>query len=90
MTLRGTRFYPFGSVNLRVMAMKGYLSLLRSSELDTKQSDGEALVMLELWGIWSTPSLPSLADSVQLPIQDTISFESKLHCLYDLPNSLWV
>ena len=27
---------------------------------DTKQSDGEVLVMLELWGIQSTPSLPLL------------------------------
>ena len=27
---------------------------------DTKQSDGEAPVMLELWGMWSTSSLPSL------------------------------
>ena len=27
---------------------------------DTKQSDGEALVMLELWGMRNTPSLPSL------------------------------
>ena len=27
---------------------------------DTKQSDGEVPVMLELWGIQSTPSLPSL------------------------------
>ena len=26
----------------------------------TKQSDGEATVMLELWGMQSTPSLPSL------------------------------
>ena len=26
---------------------------------DTKQSDGEAPVMLEYWRIWSTPSLPS-------------------------------
>ena len=26
-------------------------------EYDTKQSDGEAPVMLELLGIWSTPSL---------------------------------
>ena len=25
---------------------------------DTKQSDGEVLVMLELWGMRSTPSLP--------------------------------
>ena len=27
---------------------------------DTKQSDGESPVMLELWGMQSTPSLPSL------------------------------
>ena len=27
---------------------------------DTKQSDGEAPVMLELWGMQSVPSLPSL------------------------------
>ena len=26
---------------------------------DNKQSDGEVPVMLELWGMWSTPSLPS-------------------------------
>ena len=26
----------------------------------TKQSDGEALVMPELWGMWGTPSLPLL------------------------------
>ena len=28
---------------------------------DTKQSDGEDLVMLELWGMQSTPSLPFLS-----------------------------
>ena len=27
---------------------------------DTEQSDGEVPVMLELWGMWSTPSLLSL------------------------------
>ena len=27
---------------------------------DTKQSDGEVPVMLELWGMWSTSSLSSL------------------------------
>ena len=31
---------------------------------DTKQSDGEAPVMLELWGMWRTPSLPSLQGTV--------------------------
>ena len=28
---------------------------------DTKQSDVEVLVMLELWGMWSTPLLPSFS-----------------------------
>ena len=27
---------------------------------DTKESDGEAPVMLKLWGMWSTTSLPLL------------------------------
>ena len=27
---------------------------------DTKQSDAEVPVMLELWGMWSTPSMPLL------------------------------
>ena len=27
---------------------------------DTKQSDGEVPVMIELWGLWSIPSLPLL------------------------------
>ena len=29
-------------------------------EFDTKQSDGEVPVMLELWGMQSTPTLPLL------------------------------
>ena len=36
----------------------GWNSPNESLEYDTKQSDGEALVMLELWGIHSTPFLP--------------------------------
>ena len=31
---------------------------------DTKQFDGEVPVMLELWGMWSTPSLPLLPGPV--------------------------
>ena len=34
-------------------------------ENDTKQSDGEVPVMLELWGMWSTSSLPSLVGLAQ-------------------------
>ena len=35
---------------------------------DTKQSDGEVLVMLELWEIWSTLLLPSLPGLFQLRV----------------------
>ena len=31
---------------------------------DLKQSDGEAPVLLELWGMWGTSSLPLLPDSL--------------------------
>ena len=40
-----------------------YESPNKCSGYDTKQSDGEASVMLELWGMWSTPSLPLLSGS---------------------------
>ena len=33
-------------------------------EYDTKRSDGEALLMLDLWGMQSTPLLPSIPDSL--------------------------
>ena len=35
---------------------------------DTKQSDGEVPVMLELWGMQSTPSLPSLSGPLWLGV----------------------
>ncbi len=35
---------------------------------DTKQSDGEAPVMLELWGMRSNPSLPSIPGSLRLGV----------------------
>ena len=38
------------------------------SVYDTKQSDGEIPVMLELWGMRSTPSLPSLPGSFWLRV----------------------
>ena len=37
------------------------VSFNKYSAYDTKQSDGEASVMLELWGMWCTPVLPSLS-----------------------------
>ena len=38
------------------MVVRGYLFCA----YDTKQSDGEVPVMLELWGMRNAPSLPSL------------------------------
>ena len=35
---------------------------------DTKQSDGEVPIMLELWEMQSTPSFPSLPDSLWLAV----------------------
>ena len=37
-------------------------------EYDIKQSDGKTLVMLELWEIQSTPSLPIVPRSTQTQI----------------------
>ena len=39
-----------------------------SSILGTKQSDGEASIMLELWRMWSTPLLPSLPGPLWLGV----------------------
>ena len=47
----------------RLHLCKGVRPLTHSNECpenDTKQSDGESPVMLELWGMWSTPFLLSL------------------------------
>ena len=40
----------------------------RVSWYDTKQADGKALVMLELWAIQSTLSLPSLPSPLWLGV----------------------
>ena len=39
---------------------EGYNSLKECPRYDSKQSDGEVAVMLKLWGMQSTSSLPSL------------------------------
>ena len=46
----------------RLLFYRGVRSLPHNEcpAYDTKQSDGEVPVMLELWGMWSTPSLPLL------------------------------
>ncbi len=38
------------------------LHLNEGPRYDTKQSDGEVPVMLDIWGMQSTPSLPLLPD----------------------------
>ena len=43
---------------------EGLDSLGERSGYDTKQSDGEAPVMQELWGMCNTPSLPLLLGSL--------------------------
>ena len=39
-----------------------------SSVYDIKQSDGEDPVIMEIWGMWNTPSLPSLSGSLWLGV----------------------
>ena len=52
---------------------------------DTKQSTGEASLMLELWGMWSTPSLSSLSGSlwpgVIAPDRTKLCAYAKMNCL---------
>ena len=53
-------------------------------DYNTKQSDGDVPVMLELWGIWSTLSLPSLPGPLwpRVVAPDRVRFMSnrtKLH-----------
>ena len=42
------------------ISAEGQNSSKKCLEYYTTQSDGEVSVMQKLWGIWSTPSLPSL------------------------------
>ena len=44
----------------RLLLCRGVRPPQRVSCYDAKQSDGEVPAMLELWGVRSTPSLPSL------------------------------
>ena len=67
----------------------GYDSSNECPRYDTKQSDGEASVMIKLWGTWSTPSLLSLPGLLWLGAvapdrvlsMDQIEPYVKLNCL---------
>ena len=54
-------------------------------EYDTKQSDGEASVMLELWGMQSTPSVPSLPGPLwpKVVARDRVLFMGQIE-LFDI------
>ena len=60
---------------------------------DTKQPDGEIPVMLELWGMWSTPSLPSLPGQlwpvVVAPDRVLSMGQIKLNCILMLKWIVW-
>ena len=47
---------------------KGVTTLSECPGYNTKQSDGQVPVILELWGMWSTSSLPSLPDPLWLGV----------------------
>ena len=55
---------------------------------NTKQYDSEVPVMLELWGMWSTPSLPSLPGSlwpvVVAPDKVLFMGQLELNCVFML------
>ena len=108
-------------VDIEVIAMKGYFTLLRSPELephldalsagaaeyincisvspnecpiyDTKQPDGEAPVMLEFWGMWSTLLLLWLPGPLWLGVvasDRVISMcQIELNCVLTLKWIVW-
>ena len=60
---------------------------------DTKESDGKVPVMLELWGMWSTPSLPSLLGplwpGVVAPDRALSMGQIELNCILMLNWTAW-
>ena len=60
---------------------------------DTKQSDGEVPVMLELCGMWSTPTLPSLPGPLWLgvvaPDRVLSMSQTELNCVLKLNWIVW-
>ena len=58
---------------------------------DMKQTDSEVLVMLELWGMLSTPSLPSTLSRRGSTLQDLIygSYRTVSHLNCVQTNDLW-
>ena len=67
-------------------SLKGHDSPNECQRYDSKQSDGEAPVMLEVWGIQSTPLLPSFSGLLRLGVvaSDRAPFMGQigLNCTY--------
>ena len=65
----------------------------RVSWYDTKQSDGETLLMMELWRMWSTPSLSSFSGPLWLrmvtPDMVPSMRQIKLNCVLMLKWIVW-
>ena len=47
------------------ISVESYDSKIMCPVHEIKQSDGEALVILELWGMWRNSSLPSLPGTLK-------------------------
>ena len=74
-----TRFVPAQSARAieytDCISAEGLDPINKCPGYDTKQTDGEALEMLELWRMQSTPSLPSLPGPLWLGV---VALESVL------------
>ena len=71
---------------------EGYNSPNECPVYDPKQTNGEASVMLELWGMQSTPSMPSLPGPLWLGVVATDRVlsvgQKELNCNYAKLNYL--
>ena len=88
-----TRAQSAGSVEYtKCIPVHGYDSPNACPGYDTKKSDGEAPVNLKLWGIQSTPWMPSLHDpfwsGVEAPDRVLSMDQIKLKCNYAKLNCL--
>ena len=70
--------------NINFISTEGYDPANECPRYDTQQSDCEAQV-LELWGIWNTPSLPLLLDPLRpgLVVLDRVLSLSQIE-LFDI------
>ena len=69
--LQSHNYVHFWTNTIESIAQSATASLQRGKTLpnehpgyDTKQSDGEVPIILEVWGMWSTPLLPSVPRSL--------------------------